>query len=40
MCKVKSYDGAAVKARLNKPLQYTGLDPKPGDLTMGRLKRG
>jgi hypothetical protein len=38
--KVKSFDGAAVKARLNRPIQSYGLDPKPGDLTMGRLKRG
>jgi hypothetical protein len=29
-----------VKARLNRPTKLHGLDPKPGDLTMGRLKRG
>ncbi len=39
MCEVKSIDGATVKASLNRANKYIGLDPKPGDLTMGRLKR-
>ncbi len=39
MCEVKSSDGATVKASLNRANKYIGLDPKPGDLTMGRLKR-
>ena len=38
MRKVKSSDGATVKASLNRANKYLGLDPKPGDLTMGRLK--
>ena len=36
--KVKSIDGAIVKASLNRANKLCGLDPKPGDLTMGRLK--
>ena len=38
-CKVKSFDGATVKASLNRAIKYWELDPKPGDLTMSRLKR-
>jgi len=38
MCKVKTIVGAIVKASLNRAIKYIGLDPKPGDLTMGRLK--
>ena len=38
MRKVKSSDGATVKASLNRAIKCTELDPKPGDLTMGRLK--
>ena len=38
MRKVKSFDGAIVKASLNRAIKCMGLDPKPGDLTMGRLK--
>ena len=26
-----------MKARVNSPILYRELDPKPGDLTMGRL---
>ena len=26
------------KASLNRAFQFVGLDPKPGDLAMGRLK--
>ena len=36
--KVKLNDGATVKASLNRANKYLGLDPKPGDLTMGRPK--
>jgi hypothetical protein len=36
--KVKSSDGATVKASLNRAIKLYGLDPKPGDLTMSRLK--
>ena len=36
--KVKSIDGATVKASLNRANKSCGLDPKPGDLTMARLK--
>ena len=39
MCKLKTFDGGVVKARLNRPTSSSELDPKPGDLTMGRLKR-
>jgi hypothetical protein len=28
----------AAKASLNRALQFEGLDPKPSDLAMGRLK--
>ena len=38
MRKVKSSDGATVKASLNRAIKSIGLDPKPGDLTMSRLK--
>ena len=39
MRKVKSIDGAIVKASLNRAIKCMELDPKPGDLSMGRLKR-
>ena len=39
MRKVKPIGGATVKASLNRANKCTGLDPKPGDLTMSRLKR-
>ena len=29
---------AAAKASLNRANEFVGLDPKPGDLVMGRLK--
>ena len=38
MRKVKPIGGATVKASLNRANECTGLDPKPGDLTMSRLK--
>jgi hypothetical protein len=38
MCKVKLSNGAIVKASLNRANKYMGIDPKPSDLTMGRLK--
>ena len=28
----------AAKASLNRAIELQGLDPKPGDLAMGRLK--
>jgi hypothetical protein len=31
--------GAAAKASLNRAIQSLGLDTKPGELPMGRLKR-
>ena len=37
--KPKLFGGGAVKASLNRATKSTELDPKPGDLTMGRLKR-
>ncbi len=37
--KVKYFRYEAVaKASLNRAIQFVGLDPKPGDLAMGRLK--
>ena len=39
-CKLKPVGEGAVKARLNRPTQYAALDPKPGDLSMDRLKVG
>ena len=37
---LRFYAGGVVKARLNRPkFKYISIDPKPGDLTMGRLKR-
>ena len=38
MCKVKSFDGAIVKASLNRANKYDVLDPKPDDLSMTRMK--
>jgi hypothetical protein len=37
--KLKSYDGGTVKARLNRPTKSYVIDPKPGDLTMSRMKQ-
>ena len=31
--------GAEAKASLNRAIKLLGLDPKPGDLSMGRVKR-
>ena len=39
MREVKPIGGATVKASLNRANECKGLDPKPGDLTMSRLKR-
>ena len=39
MRKVKPFGGAVVKASLNRANKCMELDPKPGDLTMSRLKR-
>ena len=32
--------GAAAKASLNRANESPGIDPKPRELSMGRLKRG
>jgi hypothetical protein len=32
--------GAAAKASLNRATQSYGVDPKPSELSMGRLKLG
>ena len=31
--------GAVAKASPNRAIQSVGVDPKPGDLPMGRVKR-
>ena len=36
--KLKPLGVGAAKARLNRATEYVGLDPKPGDLGMSRLK--
>jgi hypothetical protein len=36
--KVKSKDGAAAKASLNRAIQSHIVDPKPVDLSMARVK--
>ncbi len=33
------YGGAEAKASLNRAYELPAVDPKPGDLSMGRLKR-
>ena len=38
--KLKSIDGAVAKASLNRAREYMGVDPKPGDLSMSRVKLG
>ena len=39
--KLKPIGVGAAKASLNRAtIQFVGLDPKPGDLAMGRLKVG
>jgi hypothetical protein len=36
--KLKPLGVGAAKASLNRAIKLLGLDPKPGDLAMGRLK--
>ena len=36
--KLKPIGEGAAKASLNRANEFVGLDPKPGDLAMGRLK--
>ena len=36
--KLKPLGVGAAKASLNRAFEFAGLDPKPGDLAMGRLK--
>ncbi len=36
--KLKPVGEGAAKASLNRATEFVGLDPKPGDLAMGRLK--
>ena len=36
--KLKPVGVGAAKASLNRAIEFVGLDPKPGDLVMGRLK--
>ena len=36
--KLKPIGVGAAKASLNRANEFVGLDPKPGDLAMGRLK--
>jgi hypothetical protein len=38
--KLKPIGVGAAKASLNRAIELLGLDPKPGDLVMGRLKVG
>ena len=38
--KLKPLGVGAAKASLNRAPQFAGLDPKPGDLAMSRLKVG
>ena len=38
--KLKPLGVGVAKASLNRALELLGLDPKPGDLVMGRLKVG
>ena len=37
-CKLKPIGVGVAKASLNRATELPGLDPKPGDLAMGRLK--
>ncbi len=39
-CKLNPIGGGVAKASLKWANEYVGLDPKPGDLGMGRLKLG
>ncbi len=36
--KLKPIGVGEAKASLNRAIEFVGLDPKPGDLAMGRLK--
>ena len=36
--KLKPIGVGVAKASLNRAIESRGLDPKPGDLSMGRLK--
>jgi hypothetical protein len=38
--KVKPIGEAVGKPSLNRAIEWQGVDPKPGDLSLGRLKRG
>ena len=38
--KLKPIGGGAAKASLNRAFKFVGLDPKPSDLAMARLKVG
>jgi hypothetical protein len=38
--KLKPIGGGVAKASLNRANEFVGLDPKPGDLAMDRLKVG
>ena len=38
--KLKPIGGGAAKASLNRAIKFVGLDPKPSDLAMTRLKVG
>ncbi len=38
--KLKPLGEGAAKASLKRAIELPGLDPKPGDLAMGRLKVG
>ena len=38
MCKLKPLGVGVAKASLNRATELQGLDPKPSDLAMGRLK--
>ncbi len=38
LSKLKPLGGGAAKASLNRANEFDGLDPKPSDLAMARLK--
>jgi hypothetical protein len=38
LSKLKPLGVGEAKASLNRANEFNGLDPKPGDLAMGRLK--
>ncbi len=37
--KLKPIGGGVAKASLNRANEFVGLDPKPGELSMSRVKR-